>query len=406
MPGRGSRWSGVIVSGRSALVRAGFAVGARLPLRRRVLLATSHAVRPSANLEAIRAELDRRGIPCHVLAFRPAASVVGLALSAINAVRAGYELARARLVVVDDYFFPLYVIRPRALTTVAQVWHASGAFKRFGYSVLDKGFGADEAAVARVPIHVNYDLALVSSRSVVPYYAEAFRQPSSLFVSRLGIPRTDALFDRPEAQAAAVRSRLGLPSGPGILLYAPTFRGDTVTAARHGDLLDLRRLRDLVGAHWLVLVRAHPFVRDRLPIGPDLSGFAVDVSDEPDVNDLLLAADALVTDYSSVIFEFSLLGRPIAFLASDLESYERERGFYLDLSRDLPGPIVGSTEELADWLDAGAFDTARVEAFARASFDVADGASTRRFVDEVVEPALGGRRVTAGELNRRGSDGR
>ncbi len=392
----------LLVAARILLVRIGFALGSRRPGRRRVLLATSHADRLSGNLAAIEAELGRRAIPVRVLALRPAGSLGGYLASAGHAVRAGYELAMARVVIVDDYFFPLYVVRPRPGTTVAQVWHASGAFKKFGYSVLDKAFGADEASVARVPIHTNYDLALVSSASAAPFYAEAFGQPVARFVAHLGIPRTDALFDRPEARAADLRWRLGVRADRRILLYAPTFRGETVTAARHEELLDPRRLRERIGDGWAVLVRAHPFVRDRLALGQDLEGFAFDVTAEPEVTDVLLASDALVTDYSSIIYEYSLLRRPIAFLMPDLDAYERERGFYLDPARDLPGPIFRTTDEVAGWLLAGAFDTERVAAFAAASFDVADGRSTARFVDAVIEPALAGRRVTAEALRTGG----
>jgi CDP-ribitol ribitolphosphotransferase len=96
--------------------------------------------------------------------------------------------------IVDDYFFPIYVIEPRRGTTIIQTWHACGAFKKVGYSVLDKSFGVDEALASRVRIHSNYDVCLVASHAAAPHYAEAFRQPLERFVSRLGIPRTDVFF--------------------------------------------------------------------------------------------------------------------------------------------------------------------------------------------------------------------
>ena len=105
----------------------------------------------------------------------------------------------------------------------------------------------------------------------------------------------------------------------------------------------------------------------------------------------MLVADVLVTDYSSAIYEFALLGRPIAFLAPDGDAYGGERGFYLDFPADLPGPVFATTAELAAAIRADAFDVARVEAFAKASFDVVDGHSTARIVDEVIVPALRGR---------------
>jgi CDP-ribitol ribitolphosphotransferase len=112
----------------------------------------------------------------------------------------------------------------------------------------------------------------------------------------------------------------------------------------------------------------------------------------------MLASDVLVTDYSSAIFEFSLLERPMAFLAPDLAAYEKERGFYVDYRSWVPGPVFERTEPLASWLRAGEFDMELVRRFREASFEVADGQATRRFVDQVVLPALDGpvRRGTAG----------
>jgi CDP-ribitol ribitolphosphotransferase len=117
----------------------------------------------------------------------------------------------------------------------------------------------------------------------------------------------------------------------------------------------------------------------------------VDGSDEPDINALLLAADVLVTDYSSVIFEYALLGRPMAFFAPDLAEYEGERGFYFDYRTGVPGPVFDDSAALAAYLRGGAFDLERVRAFARASFDVADGHASERFVDAIVAPATGHR---------------
>lgn len=378
------------------VVRVGFLFGRILPLRRRVVMATSHDPVLRGNLAIIRDELARRhaGIPIVVLAQRPARGLRGRFAALGQGLQAGYHLATARLFIVDDYFFPIYVVRPRRGTTIVQTWHASGAFKQFGYSVLDKSFGADETLTDRVAIHSNYDICLVSSTSVAPHYAEAFRLPLERFVSRLGIPRTDVLFgeERIARVTADIRGRYAIPEGRRVVLYAPTFRGDRIVDARFNDDLDLGLLHNVLGDDHVVLVRLHPFIRERAPIGPELSGFAIDVSDHPDINELLLVSDLLITDYSSVIFEYSLLGRPMAFFAPDHDAYERERGFYFDYRSGVPGPVFETTDDLARHIRSGAFDAARVEAFRRASFDVADGAATTRFIEEIVLPALRGRR--------------
>jgi len=138
----------------------------------------------------------------------------------------------------------------------------------------------------------------------------------------------------------------------------------------------------------VILLRLHPFVVQAVSIPPELASFAIDASTHPDINELMLVSDLLVTDYSSAIYEFALLGRPILFLAPDDAAYRDERGFYLDFPDDLPGPVHATTQSLAEGIAAGAFDLERVRRFAAASFDVADGRSTERVVDDLVLPAL------------------
>ncbi|HEU4571830.1 MAG TPA: CDP-glycerol glycerophosphotransferase family protein [Candidatus Limnocylindrales bacterium] len=382
-------------------VRVGFLVGRTRPVGRDVVLATSHAPALAGNLAEIARALGAHpDVRVRTVAYVPSRTVRGRVRALLASVLAGYRLARARLFVVDDYFFPLYAVRPRRRTTVVQVWHACGALKKFGYSVADKTFGAEEAITSRVRIHSHYDVCLVSSGAAVPAYAEAFGQPPERFVSSLGIPRTDLLV-HPEAAAAArdaVRRRYGIADGRRVILWTPTFRGDRITEARADESLDLGTLRAALGEDHVLLVRLHPFVRASFSVPPGCEDFAIDVSDHPSINELMLASDVLVTDYSSTVFEFALLERPIALFAPDLEAYERERGFYVDYRTAMPGPVFETTEPLAAWLRSGAFDLERVRAFAREWFDVADGHATERFIERVVLPSVAGTRVTAESL--------
>jgi teichoic acid ribitol-phosphate primase len=358
-----------------------------------VVLATGRAQRISGNLAFIRDELERRvpPIPSHVLAQRSELTRRGFLGTFWHNLLAGYHLATARVFIVDDYFFPIYVIKPRPGTTIVQTWHASGAFKRIGYGVIDKSFGADEALIAKVAIHSNYDVCLMASKGSAVHYAESFRQPLERFVTDIGMPRTDILFgdERIARIQAAIRDRYRLPAGKRVILYAPTFRGTTVRKATSPRDLDFRLLHERLGEDHVVLLRLHPFVRESEPIPPDLADFAIDVSDHPDIHELMLVSDALVTDSSSAIFEFSLLNRPMAFFAPDHDDYMDERGFYFDYRTGVPGPVFETTDELASWLRAGVFDLDRVARFRAESFEVADGHASERFVDRIVVPALG-----------------
>jgi CDP-ribitol ribitolphosphotransferase len=379
------------VAARVLLTRAGFLAGRLLPLRSSVVLGSAHGDRIGGNLAWIRAGIERDlpGVPIVELAFWPGGSRT-YARAAVHAFKSGFRLATSRLFVVDDYFFPMYVVRPRAGTTFIQVWHACGAFKKFGYSVADKEYGADASQVEAIRIHSTYDQCLVSARRFIPAFSEAFGLPPERFTSALGIPRTDLFFDadRSAAAATAVRARYAIPAGKRVVLYAPTYRASRMTNARDPLDLDIAALAAAVGSDHVLLVRSHPFVRAARRLGSGTT-FAIDVSDHPDINELMLVSDVLVTDYSSVIYEFALLGRPMAFFAPDHADYEASRGFYFDYVSGVPGPVFTATAELAGWLRAAPFDLELVRRFAAESFDVADGRATARFVEQVVRPALG-----------------
>ena len=389
---------------RTALTRLGFAVGRLRRPRPRVVLATTHLPQIGGNLRFIQQELASRTppVPVKVVTLKRGGLLSRFG-PLVTTFQAGYELAASRVTVVDDYYFPMYVVTPREGTARVQVWHAAGAFKKFGYSVLEKGFGADAETVKHVKIHSNYSLALVSSMSIAKHYAEAFGEPGPIFTSRVGIPRSD-VFGDPDRRARAeerVRATYPLPEGREVILYAPTFRGETVGKARYADLMDLDVMHRVLGGTHILLLKLHPFIRDAVHVPAELRDFVIDASGDPDVNELMLVSDVLVTDYSSVIYEFAMLGRPITFLAPDDHAYDEERGFYFDFRRDAPGPIVETTEQLAAVIRDKAWNLDEVRAFGAASWDVPPGGATRRLVDAVLLPALAGEPVSPAAVELR-----
>ena len=384
---------------RVLLARAGAALARLQPIQERVYIVTNR----DSSLRGNLAEIERalRALPAPPTILRETGSddernggvpILSLFTAALRIAKRSYRVATSRVVIADDYFFPIYPVRKRSGVTIIQVWHACGAFKRFGRATLASEWGADEIFLKWVPIHSNYDLTLVSSASIAQIYADAFGQSVETVTAVFGIPRTDALAPSPRRDAAEreMRARLGLTDNRTTILYAPTFRGADLKGARAPELLDIAALHRVLGDQYRLILRLHPFVKSAMRIPDEARDFVVDASREPDVNEVMLAADILVTDYSSIIFEYSLLNRPMAFLAPDLDAYERERGFFFDYRSGVPGPVVDTTEQLITWINAKAFDLQRVANFATESFDVMDGHATERLVEQVVLPALRG----------------
>ena len=211
-------------------------------------------------------------------------------------------------------------------------------------------------------------------------------------VLETGYPRNDVLL-APDAAArrAALREELGIADGTTAVLYAPTYRDDTVDAADAPDGLDLERLVSRLGPAYTVLLRQHYYLYRR-PVRTGLAGL-VDVSDNPDIADLYLAADAMVTDYSSAMFDFAVTGKPLLLHPYDLERYRDQlRGFTFDLDTEGPGALVLDPEVLAESLlalpETSAEDAARYAAFRRRWTALEDGHATDRVLDRVLARVL------------------
>ncbi|MQA93828.1 MAG: glycosyltransferase [Streptosporangiales bacterium] len=301
--------------------------------------------------------------------------------------REWYEaLATCRYIVTNAHLPSWF--RRREGQVVVQCWHGA-PLKRIGFDIADVRF-ANAGYLDKLAQETrNWSFLVSPSRFSTPILRRAFRYEGEILES--GYPRNDRLF-APEREAAArrVRERLGVPPGRRVVLYAPTWRDDRFYGPGRYRLdlhLDVPAARRALGEDHVLLVRGHPNTVDGLPA--DDSGFLRDVTGYPDVGELLLAADVLVTDYSSLMFDFAATGKPMIFFAYDLAHYRDElRGFYLDFPAEAPGPVVTTSTELIDALRAGD-DLAARHADAYASFvrrycDLDDGTAAARVIDRML----------------------
>lgn len=361
------------------------------PLRDAVLYTSFGGRQFSDSPRRIHEELVRRGAPLEHLwvvhdgMVRPPATA--------TTIRAGssehhHALATARWIVANDHLPELFERRDGQV--VVQTWHGT-PLKRLGLDVTltaptQRRFeGGSSEGVASWQ-HV---------LSPNPHTTEVMRRALGVEgeIHETGYPRNDVLAaEGREERTRAVRERLGLPEGKRVVLYAPTFRDHVIDRRGRPRLdlhLDLERLRAAVGDDTVVLFRKHHLVLDPAPATPD--GFVRDVTTYPDASELLLAADVLVSDYSALLFDFAITGRPMILFAYDLETYRDEvRGFYLDPEAEAPGPVVRSTDELAEALrdlDALAPRYAdRYAAFARRYCALEDGRAAARVADLLFGP--------------------
>ncbi|MEA3320555.1 MAG: CDP-glycerol glycerophosphotransferase family protein [Bacillota bacterium] len=300
--------------------------------------------------------------------------------------RVSYHISTSKYFFIDDYYLPLYLIKPKKNTEFIQVWHGAGAFKTFGYSTINKKFGPSPEYLKHIKIHSNYTQVIVSTREVIPYYAEAFNINSEKILP-LGLPRTDFFSDSTNKHNILKRrflssKRVNLEKKK-VILFAPTYRGNGHNDMQDVLSLDYKKLLANLNDDYIIIINLHPYVIRKTQIDPDLSKSVFLNDNEFSIEELLLIADILLTDYSSIIFDYSLLSRPIGFFAPDLEQYEADRGFYFDYNSFVPGPVFQNTEQIISWINTGEFDVNAVKKFSEKYLGVCDGKVSERVISEI-----------------------
>jgi CDP-glycerol glycerophosphotransferase len=358
---------------------------------------------------ALHEELVRRDAPFdHLWVVRDRAfQVPDTAVPLRQGSRDYYEaLGRARYVVTNDHW-PRWFARRRGQTCV-QTWHGV-PLKRHGLALADWPMAVRQYRRVLSQRSENWEYVVSPGDFASPILEQAFPVEN---VVEAGMPRTD-IFYRPDrdGRAAEVKRRLGLGEER-VVLYAPTYRdhldyriGYRVVQPRDaraygadlgyrdgyriGPLLDIGALGSALSEDQILLVRKHPRVSDPPPLGA-AEGRVRDVSGFPDAVGLLLVADVLVTDYSSLMFDFACLGRPLVFFTPDLEDYrDRIRGFSIDFEAVAPGPLLRTTAEVAAAL--GDLDTVsaeygkRYESFVASFCSLSDGRASSRVVERVFD---------------------
>jgi CDP-glycerol glycerophosphotransferase len=363
-----------------------------LPLRDAVLYAGEGFPR------AVHAELVRRSTGAEHLwvtdgSAGSAAHVPSTAVPVVAYSTAWHEaLARARRIVVAGQLPVWFERRPDQ--TVVQTWHGT-PLGRFGLDLSGTLYADHQRLATLAHRSAQWSVLVSPSGFATPHLRRALGYKGE--VLEAGSPAGDLLCaPGRDERAERVRRRLGVPDGHRVVLYAPTYRdhlahppgsvpAGSAPLYRWDPALDAGALARSLDEGTTVLVRRHPRVTGSVPVHPALR----DVSAHPDAAELLLIADVLVTDYSGLVFDFAHTGRPMLFHTYDLEHYrDTVRGFCLDFETRAPGPLLVTTQEVADALRAlpasAALHTEAYESFRREHCGPADGEAARRVADRLL----------------------
>lgn len=339
-------------------------VFSKLPVKKGTVVFESHMGKQySDSPKAIYEEMVRQGVAFEAIWSYAGAKPTGFPKEATLVKRWSWPYLRALAQAefwIDNQGFPLALTK-RPGTTYIQTWHGS-ALKRMGFHE-PRTKAQGRAGQDRFQAAVNrFDHFLVRSEHDVRTLAKGFRLRDEVLL-RAGYPRNDALVEahRAETQSGErvrgpLAAELGIDPAKKVLLYAPTFRANADGAVEGFEFpFDVEEFADRLGDRFTLLVRTHYLNSVSLP--PSVEGRVIDVSRHHDITPLLALADGLITDYSSVMFDYAVLDRPMLFFAYDYDSYAGDiRGTYFDLKEKAPGPVVATAGELFQAI--AAFDEA------------------------------------------------
>lgn len=289
------------------------------PRKHRVTFATMRSNQLTDNLKALYTQFEKDGqMDIRVFCYhydRTFKSKLGFLVASIRAL---HNIARSEMLIIDDYFFPLYAINKHANNQVVQLWHAIGSLKRFGLSL-------PTASQSVLKPHTNYDWVFINSEIDKPAYVDAFDvDPDHVIAS--GEPMMDELMrQHPETHSGTKR-----------MLYSPTYRPGV-----HGEAQVLTYVREFVSASqqlqepWDIYISLHPYLK--LP-NWHLPSHVHVFQDATRVKQIMPTMDLFITDYSSLSLNFSYFERPILLYTPDYQNYIKTCGFYVDYYQYLGAP--------------------------------------------------------------------
>lgn len=352
--------------------------------KKTILFASQSRAVIGGNEEFIYNRMKERGLLEQFRVLTDFYPTINEARGIFGAMKLTKKLALSDIILIDDFFPFVYKFDFPEDVKFIQVWHACGAFKAVGFERI----GKKGAPAVNTRAHKCYTHMPVDSPHSGHHNAEAFGLPEKVFIPT-GVPRTDMFFDEAYKQEIIKKLYEEYPifgQRDRIHLYAPTFRGNGAKSAYFPyEKLDLKAWGKSLKKHnELLIIKMHPFVPARVQIPEEYKDYILDFSDYREINDILFIADTMTTDYSSVMYEYSLLRRPMYFFAFDQRAYESTRDFYEPYEETVPGYIIKTFPELLETLESKDYDYSRIDKFVEKNFTYTDGKSTDRCIDEII----------------------
>ncbi len=368
----------------------------------RILLMSDQSEEMGSNMVALKNALIREG-------YSPKEALRAITTkhySILHWMKTLKKIAWADYIFLDDHSQTTDWLTIKG-AVITQLWHAGAGFKSTGYS----RFGMP-ASPAPKSGHRQYTYGIAGSKKIRHFFSEVWGINDEM-VLPTGMPRLDEYLDENYIEETVNRLLNNYPvlckpssdsaksvsttseswkdrKRDNIILFAPTYRGENKKHAFYPyDKLDLDRLYKLCKeTDSVIIFKMHPFVEDPVPIPEEYKDRMIDLVKYPNINDLFYITDLLITDYSSNIYEFSLMRKPILFYAFDIDEYTKTRGFHRDYRTNVPGKIVETFDDMIQAIEKKDFEYEKVEDYIDNNFEFTDTHACDRIIDWIIRGNL------------------
>lgn len=349
--------------------------------KKTIMFMTEQSATLGSNLQAVYDRMIERGLDKEytiLTSARPASYEKQTRKSTKELIK---KIAQCKMIFIDDHAPIFDWLELNERTKLVQLWHAGAGFKSSGYSRW-----GHLGCPAPVSCHRQYKYGIAGSRHIGKFFSEVFGINDEQILPT-GMPRMDEYLD-PEYRVKKTEELYQLYpmcKGKKVILFAPTYRGKNRATAHYPyEMIDFERLYNFCGEEYVILFKMHPWVAFPVPIEENKKDRFVDVNTFPNINDLFYITDLLITDYSSNIFEFSLMKKPMLFFAFDKIQYSFSRGFHRDYEEAAPGKVCYDFEQLMQALEQKDFEYEKVEEYVEKHFDYIDSGASDRVIDWIL----------------------
>ena len=328
-----------------------------LPTKRKITFISRQSNKESVDIVMLKEAIKRNMPNCEVVTLMKTldTGVVNKILYGFHMIKQMYHIATSQMVILDSYCITISLLHHKKSLVVIQMWHALGLMKKAGYCILDKPEGRSCSLAMAMKLHKNYSVIFASSEKCRNAIGQVFGYPIDNIYT-FPLPRVDLIRNAEfvEKRKNAIINKYPMLNAGKTIVYAPTYRKDERFMQQQVEKFILH----FPFEEYNLICNFHPLSKI------EVSDKRVIIDSTFTTMELLTVADYIISDYSSIVYEAAIMGKPIIFFAFDLDEYRMDREFFIDYEVEVPGPICRNAKELIYAVRHYQYDKKRIQSFA------------------------------------------